>query len=72
MGEYFFSSIFDIEMIVSFSALCIWSCLKKKPLHIIKDAHGINPNNFQPFWITAVASLLNTNLVASGNCFSTL
>lgn len=49
--------------------ICVWSVMKKKPLCSAKDAHGINPQNRQPFWVTAVASLKNTDLVASGsNC----
>lgn len=47
--------------------LNIWSALKKKPLCYVKDAHGCDPTNNQPNWITAVASLQNTDLVASGS-----
>lgn len=47
--------------------ICIWSIMKKKPLCNVKDAHGINEKNGQPFWITAVAAFVNTDLVASGS-----
>lgn len=47
--------------------ICVWSVMKKKPLCSAKDAHGVNPQNGQPFWVTAVASLKNTDLVASGS-----
>lgn len=49
--------------------ICIWSIMKKKPLCSVKNAHGINQTNGLPLWISAVASLKNTDLVASGsNC----
>lgn len=47
--------------------LNIWSCLKKKPLCSVKEAHGCDPINKLPNWITAVSSLQNTDLVASGS-----
>lgn len=46
--------------------LYVWSVATKKPLCNIKEAHGINKQNSQPYWITAVASLISTDLVASG------
>lgn len=47
--------------------ICVWSVMKKKPLCTVKEAHGINPQNAQPLWITAVAALVNSDLVASGS-----
>ncbi|XP_076176104.1 U3 small nuclear riboprotein factor 55K [Ptiloglossa arizonensis] len=47
--------------------LCVWSCLKKKPLCSILDAHGKDETNNQPMWISSIATLLNTDLVASGS-----
>jgi len=47
--------------------LCVWSAMKKKPLCTVKEAHGHDLSNSQPFWITAVASLLNTDMIASGS-----
>lgn len=40
--------------------------MKKKPLSSVKDAHGSSVKNGQPCWINSVASLVNTDLVASG------
>ncbi|KAK2589024.1 hypothetical protein KPH14_001867 [Odynerus spinipes] len=47
--------------------LCVWGCLKKKPLCSVPEAHGIDENNGQPMWISSIATLLNTDLVASGS-----
>ncbi|XKL66515.1 hypothetical protein PGB90_009935 [Kerria lacca] len=49
-------------------ALCLWGALKKKPLHVIENAHGICPLNVQPNWITALAVCPNSDLIASGSC----
>lgn len=50
-------------------SLCVWGCLKKKPLCCISEAHGKDENNGQPNWISSIATLLNTDLVASGKIF---
>lgn len=47
--------------------LCVWSILRKKPLCCIQNAHGIDTSNDQPYWITAIAAHLNTDLVATGS-----
>lgn len=47
--------------------LCVWSLMRKKPLCVIQNAHGINVTNQQPHWISSVASFVNTDLVASGS-----
>ncbi|XP_072754920.1 U3 small nucleolar RNA-interacting protein 2 [Anoplolepis gracilipes] len=47
--------------------LCVWGCLKKKPLYSLPDAHGRDETNGQPMWISSIATLLNTDLVASGS-----
>lgn len=47
--------------------LCCWGVLKKRPLFIVKDAHGIDEVNLQSNWLTSVATLMNTDLVASGS-----
>ncbi|KAK4871918.1 hypothetical protein RN001_016042 [Aquatica leii] len=47
--------------------LCVWSVSKKKPLCMVKEAHGCDTTNSQPNWITSVASLVNTDLIASGS-----
>ncbi|KOC67510.1 U3 small nucleolar RNA-interacting protein 2 [Habropoda laboriosa] len=47
--------------------LCVWGCLKKKPLCAVPVAHGKDEANNQPMWISSIATLLNTDLVASGS-----
>ncbi|EFN76397.1 U3 small nucleolar RNA-interacting protein 2, partial [Harpegnathos saltator] len=47
--------------------LCVWSSLKKKPLCTVTDAHGKDETNNQSLWISSIATLLNTDLVASGS-----
>lgn len=47
--------------------LCVWGCLKKKPLCSVGCAHGKDETNDQPMWISSIATLLNTDLVASGS-----
>lgn len=47
--------------------LCVWGCLKKKPLCSVPEAHGKDETNGQPMWISSIATLLNTDLVASGS-----
>ncbi|XP_050299763.1 U3 small nucleolar RNA-interacting protein 2 [Anthonomus grandis grandis] len=47
--------------------ICIWSINRKKPLQTIEHAHGKEDANEQPRWITAVAALMNTDLVATGS-----
>lgn len=46
--------------------LCVWSALKKRPLATEQLAHGKSENG-EANWITAVATLINTDLVASGS-----
>lgn len=46
--------------------LCVWGSMKKKPLCSIPEAHGKDETNGQPMWISSIATLLNTDLVASG------
>lgn len=40
--------------------------MKKKPLHIKQLAHGKNAENDQANWISAIATHINTDIVASG------
>ncbi|XP_011647664.1 U3 small nucleolar RNA-interacting protein 2 [Pogonomyrmex barbatus] len=47
--------------------LCVWGCLKKKPLCTVPEAHGKDETNNEPMWISSIATLLNTDLVASGS-----
>ncbi|RXG53752.1 U3 small nucleolar RNA-interacting protein 2 [Armadillidium vulgare] len=48
-------------------SLALWTTLKKKPHSVIQAAHGKNPENNEPFWLTSVASLVNTDVIASGS-----
>jgi ribosomal RNA-processing protein 9 len=47
--------------------LCIWGTKKKKPLCTLEFAHGIAAQNGEPNWISSIATLSNTDLVASGS-----
>lgn len=57
--EHFFSGGNDGQ-------LCLWGCLKKKPLCSVLEAHEKDETNGQPMCISSIATLLNTDLVASG------
>jgi len=54
------------------SSLSLWGAMKKKPLFTLKNAHGSRDENengsqsLEENWITAVAALHNTDLLASG------
>eukprot|EP00095_Tigriopus_kingsejongensis_P006010 maker-scaffold245_size240363-snap-gene-1.25 protein:Tk06010 transcript:maker-scaffold245_size240363-snap-gene-1.25-mRNA-1 annotation:"u3 small nucleolar rna-interacting protein 2" len=45
--------------------LALWSVMKKKPLCTVDHAHGLDPVNSQPFWITSIATLIMTDLLAT-------
>jgi len=47
--------------------LSLWGSMKKKPLCSVAAAHGVSSENNQPNWISAVAALQNSDLVASGS-----
>lgn len=60
--------LLDEEHFVSGSdngSICIWSVLKKKPLCTVLEAHG--SENDVPRWITSLATLLNSDVFASGS-----
>lgn len=48
-----------------YSAISLWSAMKKKPLCTIHLAHGSGENKVAN-WITAIAVVVNTDLVATG------
>lgn len=50
--------------------MALWGLSKKRPLALQRDAHGLRgePGLEQPFWVSSVAALLNTDLVATGEC----
>jgi len=47
--------------------LSMWSAMKKKPLCSVVDSHGKDLTTNEPHWISSVATLLNTDLTASGS-----
>lgn len=49
-----------------FSVLSMWSAMKKKPLCSVVNSHGKDQTTSVPNWIVSVATLLNTDLAASG------
>ncbi|KAH8285469.1 hypothetical protein KR054_009694 [Drosophila jambulina] len=48
-------------------AISLWSALKKKPICTTQVAHGMGDNGVAN-WITALAVVVNTDLVATGSC----
>ncbi|EDL77289.1 RNA, U3 small nucleolar interacting protein 2 (predicted), isoform CRA_a [Rattus norvegicus] len=50
-------------------SVALWGLSKKRPLALQREAHGLHgePGLEQPFWISSVAALLNTDLVATGS-----
>lgn len=60
--------LLDEEHFVSGSdngSICLWSVLKKKPICMVKEAHG--SENGVPRWIMSLATLLNADVFASGS-----
>ncbi|XP_004715312.2 U3 small nucleolar RNA-interacting protein 2 [Echinops telfairi] len=50
-------------------SVAVWGLSKKRPLALQREAHGLRgePGLEQPFWVSAVAALPNTDLVATGS-----
>lgn len=50
-------------------SIAVWSVGKKKPLVTVKQAHGCHGDGGleQPYWISSVAALQNSDTVASGS-----
>ncbi|KAG0432311.1 hypothetical protein HPB47_020956 [Ixodes persulcatus] len=46
-------------------SLCLWTAMKKKPTCTVHQAHGARDGS--PLWLTALAALRCTDLVASGS-----
>lgn len=46
--------------------LCVWGILKKKPLCIVSNAHGVSFNT-EPQWISSIATISNSDVFASGS-----
>ncbi|XP_059153379.1 U3 small nucleolar RNA-interacting protein 2-like isoform X2 [Physella acuta] len=49
------------------NSVSLWSVLKKKPLTTVKNAHGLTLGVGDQHWITSVAALQYSDLVASGS-----
>jgi len=47
--------------------LAVWGVMRKKPLAFISNCHGIDPVNNEPYWITAVSTLYNSDMVITGS-----
>ncbi|XP_017785222.1 PREDICTED: U3 small nucleolar RNA-interacting protein 2-like [Nicrophorus vespilloides] len=47
--------------------ICVWRIGRKRPVYAVKDAHGVNQTNGESFWITSLASFINSDLLASGS-----
>ncbi len=54
--------------LVLHSSISIWTVNKKKPVSTVKQAHGSHGNTGleQPYWVSSVAALHNSDVVASG------
>ena len=48
-------------------SLCVWNVAKKKPIAEQKFAHGKSSTGIAN-WISSIATLVNTDLIASGSC----
>ncbi|XP_014283002.1 U3 small nucleolar RNA-interacting protein 2 [Halyomorpha halys] len=48
-------------------SLCLWGTLKKKPLAKVESAHGFDPLSGEPYWISSVACVPNSEIFASGS-----
>lgn len=57
----------NILNFILFRSLLLWGTQKKKPMSKINLAHGEDPESEVPNWIVSVATLQNTDLVATGN-----
>ncbi|KAH9508146.1 pre-rRNA processing protein [Bulinus truncatus] len=49
------------------NSISLWSVLKKKPLTTVRNAHGPNEGVGDENWISSVAALQHSDLVASGS-----
>lgn len=50
------------------SSVALWGLAKKKPLELVRQSHGTQGDHDleQPYWVSAVAALRNSDLVATG------
>lgn len=49
-------------------SVCIWAVTKKKPLHVISKAHGLDLSCKEPRWICSISCISNSEVFASGSC----
>lgn len=63
----------SVFLITQFSSICLWSTQRKKPIFTQPLAHGFNEVHSEtegtirtPHWITALASLRYSDMIASG------
>merc|ERR1711913_222989 len=47
--------------------LSTWGVMKKKPLVTVANCHGQDENNGDPHWVSALATLYNTDMVVTGS-----
>lgn len=62
--------VLPLRLFLTHSSVALWGLSKKRPLALQREAHGLHgePGLEQPFWVSSVAALLNTDLVATGGC----
>ncbi|NWU98924.1 U3IP2 protein, partial [Upupa epops] len=50
-------------------SVALWGLTKKKPIALVREAHGIQDDQGlqQPYWISAVAALHSSDLLATGS-----
>uniref|UniRef100_A0A8B9BFK1 U3 small nucleolar RNA-interacting protein 2 n=1 Tax=Anser brachyrhynchus TaxID=132585 RepID=A0A8B9BFK1_9AVES len=50
-------------------SVALWGLAKKKPLALVRQSHGTQGDHDleQPYWVSAVAALRNSDLVATGS-----
>ncbi|XP_071138149.1 U3 small nucleolar RNA-interacting protein 2-like [Mytilus galloprovincialis] len=49
------------------NSIALWGVMKKKPMVLVRNAHSGNSEEKSEFWISAVASLQHTDLIATGS-----
>lgn len=55
------------DLLISGRMLALWSVTKKRPLCSVPRSHGCDPASGLPRWVSSVAALLSSDLVASGS-----
>jgi len=47
--------------------LAVWGIYKKKPLSLVQHCHGVDQSNLDPHWISALATMHNSDTVLTGS-----